>query len=466
MNKYAIVDIETDGGVKTTEISIFIFDGNEVINEFTTLINPEKNIPLYITKLTGINNRLVENAPKFYEVAKRIYEITEDCIFVAHNVNFDYGILGKEFKSLGLNFRRKKLCTVRLSRRLLPGKRSYSLGNLCASEGIVIEAGQRHRARGDAEATVTLFQKLLKIDAKDDFKVFNFFLNARSREATLPPLLPTEVFDNLPITFGVYYFLNEQKEIIYVGKANNIKQRVLSHFYDKKKREVKMCLATADIQFKEVGSELIALLLESAEIKKHFPKFNRAQRKSKESFGLFSYMDRKGIMHLAWNNLKLVKKPIIKFYSASETRFFVEKVCEKYELCPKYCNLQTNVSSCFHYQIKKCKGVCRDKEAIESYNLRVQKAIASVTYETDSFIIKESGRSKDEFAYALVLNSIYKGFGYMKTTETEPTVNEYLSRIEPQKDNRDVHRIIQGYLRKNPEKLVAIDATFDLGLFA
>jgi len=465
MKKYAIVDIETNGGDKITEISIFVFDGKEVIDEFTTLINPECSIPAFITNLTGINNAMVAHAPKFYEVAKEIYKATEDCIFVAHNVNFDYGIIGKEFKSLGLDFKRKKLCTVRLSRKLLPGKKSYSLGNLCASEGIIIPADERHRARGDAEATVTLFKKLLAIDEAQEFEVFKSFLNPRSREATLPPLLPKEVFDNLPETFGVYYFLNTNKEIIYVGKANNIKQRVLSHFYDKKKREVNMCLATADIQYKVTGSELLALLWESAEIKKHYPKFNRAQRRSKESFGLFSYTDRKGIMHLAWNNLKLIQKPIIKFYSASEARSFVEKVCETYELCPKYCNLQTNVSSCFHYQIKKCKGICRAQEDALSYNARVQKAIDSVSYQTENFIIKESGRSDSEFAFVLVLNSIYKGFGYIENSDVEPTIDEYLSQIESQKDNRDIHRILQAYIKKNADNLQPIDAVFEIGLF-
>jgi len=136
--KYAIIDIETNGGVKVTEISIFIFDGLKIINEFTSLVNPECNIPPRIVNLTGIDNHMVREAPKFHEIAKKVYEITEDCIFVAHNVNFDYGIIGKEFKELGLNYKRKKLCTVRLSRKLLPNRKSYSLGKLCISEGIPI----------------------------------------------------------------------------------------------------------------------------------------------------------------------------------------------------------------------------------------------------------------------------------------------------------------------------------------
>ena len=268
---YSVVDIETTGngpkGQKITEISIFNFDGNKIIDEFTSLVNPEQKIPHFITNLTGITEAMVRTAPKFYEIAKKVEEFTKDTIFVAHNVNFDYNIIRDEFKSLGFNFKRKKLCTVRLTRKIIPGLPSYSLGNICESEGIKIAA--RHRAKGDAEATVELFRRLIKRDT--NFTI-NSFLNPRSREATLPPLVDKQVVDNLPETHGIYYFKNQQKEVIYVGKANNIKQRVISHFYDKKKKERTMCLETADITFKETGSELIALLHESSEIKKTLSK--------------------------------------------------------------------------------------------------------------------------------------------------------------------------------------------------
>ncbi|MFC2109516.1 exonuclease domain-containing protein [Bacteroidota bacterium] len=450
--KYAIVDIETNGGIKITEISIFVFNGEKVIDEYTTLVNPESNIPSFITNLTGITNSMVKEAPKFYEIAKKVYETTEDCVFVAHNVNFDYNIISKEFKELGLDFKRKKLCTVRLSRKLLPGRKSYSLGKLCTSEGIPLVG--RHRARGDAEATTILFERLHKLD---NGTVFASFLNPRSREATLPPLLPKNVFDKLSEKEGVYYFKNENKEIIYIGKANNIKQRVLSHFYDKKKKEISMCMATADIDFTETGSELLALLLESEEIKKHFPKYNRAQRRTKESIALFSYEDRKGVIHLAWNQLKNVPNPVLKFYSAAEARTFVEKLCESHELCPKYCNLQSNVTSCFHYQIKQCKGVCREEESIESYNNRVKTVIESLQFSTENFVIKESGRTTNEFAYALILNSTYIGFGYLENTKEEIHKNTYLDAVIPKKDNKDINRILTSYLKKNASNLIALE---------
>lgn len=452
---YAVVDIETDGGEKITEISVLVFDGEKIIDEFTTLINPNTSIPFYITKLTGIDNSMVRNAPKFEEVAKKIHLITEGCVFVAHNVNFDYRIIGKEFSSLGFSFKRKKLCTVRLSRKLMPNKRSYSLGKLCFSEGIEIK--ERHRAKGDAEATVILLKKLLKLNIEHHEDVVSSFLNPRSRQATLPPLLPKQVFDGLPKTYGVYYFWNKEKEVIYVGKANNIKQRVLSHFHDKKKKEMEMCLVIANITYQETGSELLALLHESAEIKRLFPKFNRAQRISNSSYGLFSYQDRKGVIHLAWNNLKLIKKPITRFYSVTQARIFVENLCEEFELCPKYCHLQTNVSSCFHYQLKKCKGVCRDNEEINVYNQRVESAIKSISFNSKSFIIKEKGRVNGEIAFVLILDNIYQGYGYLQKERIENfDENSYMENLVPQLDNYDIRKIIFSYLRKNPSKYLEI----------
>ncbi len=444
---YSIVDIETTGngykGSKITEISIFLFDGEQVIDEYTTLVNPEATIPAFITNLTGITDAMVRTAPKFYEIARKVQEFTKDTIFVAHNVNFDYNIIQSEFKSLGFDYKRKKLCTVRLSRKIIPGLSSYSLGNICSAEGIHI--ADRHRAKGDAEATVELFRRLVQ---RDEHFIINSFLNPRSRQATLPPLLDKKVVDNLPETHGVYYFRDIHQEIIYIGKANNIKQRVISHFYDKKKKEITMCLETANITFTETGSELLALLLESAEIKKKYPKYNRAQRRANEAVGLFSYEDQKGILHLAYNRLKLVPNALMKFYSVAECRNALERICDTFELCPKYCHLQTNVNACFHYQIKKCKGICSEKEEITAYNKRVQQAIESISLNVNDLVIKEKGRTKNEIGFALILDGIYKGIGYVDSTQELQSPEDYLFFVTPQQDNRDVQRILSAYLRK------------------
>ena len=250
---------------------------------------------------------MVHNAPTIDEVSDKIIEITKDTIFVAHSVNFDYNVIKHEFKNLGIDFVRKKLCTVRLSRKLIPGYTSYSLGKLCSALDIPLT--DRHRARGDAHATVLLFKKLLQ--AKGAEKVFKSFLNSRSQEATLPPLLSREIYEGLPEVPGIYFFKNTKGVIIYIGKAINIKKRVLNHFYNKSTKEVKMCQETADISFELSGSELVALLMESDAIKQHYPNYNRAQKKRAQQYAIFSYEDRNGLMHLAHNKLKPLLTPYL-----------------------------------------------------------------------------------------------------------------------------------------------------------
>lgn len=255
---YCIIDIETTGGnpktEKITEIAILVHNGVSIVDEFATLINPERPIPAHITSLTGITNAMVANAPRFFEVARQIVEKTEGCIFVAHNAGFDYGFIKNEFKSLGYDFERQTLDTVRLSRKLMPGHKSYSLGNICRDLGIIIEG--RHRAAGDAMATVKLFELLLKISGND-------FKNANASNGNNNPML-----NKVPADTGVYYFTDSEGRLIYIGKSINIRQRVTQHMGNTGgMKAVEMRQKIADISFELTGSELIAMLLESEEIK-------------------------------------------------------------------------------------------------------------------------------------------------------------------------------------------------------
>jgi DNA polymerase-3 subunit epsilon len=442
---YTIIDVETMGqGNKITEISIFKHDGTQVVKEFTTLVNPEAYIPEYITALTGINNKMVVNAPKFSQIANTILTITDNTVFVAHNVNFDYNVIRHEFKAIGIDFRRKKLCTVRLSRQLIPGHKSYSLGKLC--NALDIEINGRHRARGDAEATVTLFEKLLNIE--DSKKVFNQFLNKSSKEATLPPHLPSAVFNNIPNEVGIYYFKNKKGKVIYVGKAKDLKKRVLGHFYNKTDKELNLCRETADIDFELSGNELIALLMEDAAIKQHFPEYNQASKRNTKIYGIFSFEDRNGLIHLAYNVVKASPKPLFTFYSISECRSFLERLCTQFELCPKYCHLQEGVTQCSHYFIKSCRGICTENEPTTLYNERVLKAIMQTRGKSENIVIKEKGRHPNEDAFVLIKNNCYLGYGFIDRNEQITTEDDLENYLIPQKDNVDVQKILRSKLQK------------------
>ncbi|MDN3493780.1 exonuclease domain-containing protein [Winogradskyella bathintestinalis] len=437
---YTIIDVETTGkGNRMTEISIFKYDGHKVIDEFTTLINPESYIPQHITALTGIDDLLVADAPLFKDVADDIINITEDSIFVAHNVNFDYRIIQGEFKRIGLDFTRKKLCTVRLSRRLIPGYRSYSLGKLC--KALDINLIDRHRARGDAEATVILFELLLKQPHSKD--VFTEFLNKNSREATLPPHLPKAVFNALPNTAGIYYFKDKKGKVIYVGKAKDIQKRVLSHFYSKTKKSQEMIRETRDIDFEVSGSEIVALLMEDAAIKHHFPFHNVVAKRTIQSYAIFSYMDRQGILHLASNKARLVPDPILTFFNQRDIRTFMEKLCEQYNLCPKYCHLQEAVSECSHYNIKNCKGICRNDESVENYNNRVLEAIHSIADHKNDVIMREKGRHSNEDAFIMIKDGEYLGYGFVNKEEQINHIDDLNAFLIPQKNSIDVQKILR-----------------------
>ncbi len=442
---YTIIDVETTGrSNRITEISIFKFDGDSVIDEFTSLVNPECLIPTHITALTGIDNGLVADAPRFEDLAEAILNFTEDSIFVAHNVNFDYNVIRGEFQRIGLDFNRRKLCTVRLSRRLLPGHRSYSLGKLCSA--LQIDLVDRHRARGDAEATVILFQLLLNQEQAPE--VFKEFLNKNSRESTLPPNLPKATFEALPNVAGIYYFKDKKGKVIYVGKAIDIKKRVLSHFYSKTDKSLDMVRETRDIDFEISGSELVALLMEDAAIKHHFPLYNRVTKRTIQSYALFSYQDRKGVLHLASNKGRLVPNPIRTFFSLRALRLYLEKICTNYNLCPKYCHLQEAVTECSHYSITNCKGICRDEESVEAYNNRVLEALHAISNQKNDLIIKEKGRYTHEEAFVMIKNGAYLGYGFIDKSESISHLDDLQAFLIPQKDNSDIQKILRPHLYK------------------
>lgn len=449
---FAIIDVETTGGGisgnKITEICIALVRNGEVIDKYTTLVNPQCRIPAYITALTGIDDRMVAAAPSFSEVADTIESFTQDAIFVAHNVSFDYNVIRNEFRDIGKIYTRKRLCTVRMSRKLIPGLTSYSLGKLCTA--IDIPHLNRHRAEGDVDATVHLFNRLYSTDI--DFTVFNSFLNPRSKQATLPPHLPSEQIHALPEQAGVYLFKDRSQKVIYVGKAINIKKRVLSHFYDKRTTEYKLGQETYTIDYEATGNELLALLVESEYIRKYYPKYNKAQKWPTTTYQIISYVNQRGIIQLALGKTKVLHDSVSTFYNRTEATEKLEEICETFKLCPRFCTLQTNVDLCSHYRIKSCEGICDESETVEDYNMKVKAAIAALQDNKRSFVIQGSGRTKDEIGFALVVGGEYKGFGFFQKEESLTEIEDYNPYLKMQMGSYHTHSIIRSFLKKNGEE--------------
>jgi DNA polymerase III subunit epsilon len=379
---YSIIDIETTGlsprNEKITEIAVFVYDGEKVVDEFSTLLNPEVSIPYRITQLTGISNKMVKDAPRFCDVAKQVVEMTEGTTLVGHNVNFDYGFIRKEFGEFGYDYRRKLMCTCKMSRKLIPGRRSYSLGKLC--QELSIENPHRHRAYGDAQATLKLFELLLKVQTNMNDISFRGLNTSLSRKK----------IEGLPPASGVYYFYNNDGEIIYIGKSKNIHDRVMSHLTSNgTKRAVEMRDQIADVGYELTGNELIALLLESNEIKKHMPRFNHALRRSSYQWGLYCEPDGNGYLNLKICKNKDDQMPLTSFSSVLSAKNNLFALVEAFQLCQKLCGLYETKGACFQYHTHQCKGACTAEELPDTYNQRVLQATAPYRSEHNSFIVRQ-----------------------------------------------------------------------------
>ncbi len=269
---YAILDIETTGGKFNeegiTEIAIYKYDGHQIVDQFVSLINPEREIQDFVVKLTGISNKMLKNAPKFYEVAKRIIEITQDCILIAHNASFDYRILGTEFKRLGYDYKRNTICTVTLSKRLIQDAPSHSLGKLCRFLGIPVT--DRHRAKGDALATVKLFKLLLDKDIdKSIVKESVLYFDKRHEKRRI-----LKILDKLPETQGIFYIHNEEGNIIFIGRGSNIKSEVNKQFLKKTSKAEKVLKRVYEVTFEETGNSLLTRLKYHLDLDRIRPKYN------------------------------------------------------------------------------------------------------------------------------------------------------------------------------------------------
>lgn len=445
-NLYAILDIETTGGQYNeegiTEIAIYKFDGHEIIDQFISLVNPEKTIQPFVVKLTGINNAMLHSAPKFYEIAKRIIEITEDCVIVAHNAQFDYRILRTEFSRLGYDFQRKNLCTVELSKKLIPEQPSYSLGKLVRALGIPM--ADRHRASGDALATVKLFKMLLAKDLEKE--IVKSFIKTEIEKGLAPKLL--DIVSGLPSTTGIYYIHKENGDLIYIGKSRNIKKRVNQHFTNNSSKSKKIQLEVFDVTYEETGSELIALLKEAEEIKVNKPKYNRALKKTIFPWSLYLEKGPNGYLSLKIQKTDARKKELVSFASHADAQSTLFKITDNYRLCQKINNLETVKTHCFPFELNQCNGACIGEESPADYNLRVQDFFENNEYQNQNMIIIDKGRNIQERSAVLIENGTFKGYAFFDLNYQVNNIEILKNIIIPMNSNRDSKNIILNYLKK------------------
>ena len=448
--EYAIVDIETTGGnashSRITEIAIVIHDGEKVVDRWETLINPQKEIPAAIFALTGITNEMVSDAPIFDLISDRVFELLSDRVFVAHNVNFDYSFVRHELERAGLKFTAKKLCTVRAARKIKPGLPSYSLGRLCSSLEIDLE--NRHRAGGDADATAILFTKLLEWDHDN---VMNVMIKKTSQDQYLPPNLPREDFDHLPEKSGVYYFYDEYKKVVYVGKALNLKKRVASHFGGHKTTPQRQHFLRDiyAITYEVCGTELMALLLECIEIKQLWPVHNKALKRFELKYGLFEYEARNGYRYLATGKLAKNQHCIETFDNIYGGINLLQELAQKFDIDQRFCKYGGMHDGVFAIQ--------EDTLAlpeVDFHNDSIQAAIDYYLNNRLSFAIIDKGRTTNERSCILVEKGQFYGMGYLDfdvVINNPFDVKEYLTRY---KTNQYCSQLVFSFAKKYPGKVL------------
>ncbi len=443
---YAILDIETTGGKYNeegiTEIAIHKFDGHEVVDQFISLVNPEKDIQPFVVKLTGINNKMLRTAPKFHEVAKRIVEITEDTVLVAHNAQFDYRILRTEFRRLGYNFERKTICTVDLSKKLIPEAESHSLGKLVRSLGIAVS--DRHRANGDALATLKLFKLLLAKDT-DKTIVQDIIRTETTGELSQRQL---DIVETLPSEIGLYYMHNKDGDILFLGKSKNIKKRVNQHFIKEGSRARKFQKETKRVTFEKTGNELVAALKEYEVLKRTKPSFAQSSAKKLFTHALYSHTNEDGFLIFKVDKIDLEKKHLITFNGFHSAENFLHRIVEEFELCLKLTGLSQSKINCSRYEGGSCAGACIKKETPKEYNARALKVSEKYSLIDKSFIMVDKGREVGEYSAILIKEGRFIGLGFYELNHQINNLHILESIITPMQADQNTRHIIESHIRK------------------
>ena len=447
--QYAIVDLETTGGKpdrdKITEIGIVLHNGREIIDTYSTLINPGVAIPPFITRITGISQEMVDDAPRFHEVAKDIILRLEHAVFVAHNARFDYHFLREAYLDLGYAFHRPFLCTVRMSRKAFPGLPSYSLENLIRHFEIPVKS--RHRALDDALATAKVLQHILEAGELTDHQAVATVSGIR-KERSMPAHLPPDLLEKIPVGCGVYYFLNDAGEVIYVGKSVHMRKRLAEHLREISRKAERLDREIASVEWEETGSELYASLLESYEIKRLQPSVNKAQRGRFTDIVLVQEMAPEGYLRLRIQKDNGSGDVVNRYTSMRSAQSALAMAAKRFGLCRHYTMEYQPGRSCFEFHVGECQGACTGREAPESYNERALLAATDIARDLQgSFYLVDDGPEEGVQAVFAITDGLFTGMGFL-SWDCGHGVSTLEASIKPYPDNPEARRIIRQFMTK------------------
>lgn len=392
MNRYsrlACLDVETTGARPThdriTEVGIVLVDDGQIVERWSTLIDPQESIPEYIQVLTGITNDMVAGAPVFADVAPDIMARLDGRVMVAHNARFDHGFLRNEFLRIGASFDVDFVCTVRLSRHLHPEHARHNLDALMQRHGL--DCNARHRALGDALVLHDVLRVF--IDSYGQEAVAQALDQQRAR-VSLPPHLDPASLDKLPERPGVYIFYGENDAPLYVGKSVNLRSRVMAHFSGdhRSNKDMQLSLQVRRIEVTETAGELGALLKEASLIKTLAPMYNRQLRKMKRVTAIRWAMDTDrppelvDLDHITPDEARYLFGVFRSLRQAKET---LRTLAQERQLCLKRLGLESGNGPCFGWQLKRCRGVCAGHESALQHDVRLRDALEPLRFRTWPF---------------------------------------------------------------------------------
>jgi DNA polymerase-3 subunit epsilon len=445
---YSIIDVETTGGrpsdSRITDISIFITDGKQILDEFSSLVNPETNIPPFISELTGITNEMVADAPTYDQIAQRVLDFTEDTIFIAHNVNFDFAMINGEFSRLDYDFQKEKLCTVRLARKYIPGHRSYGLGNICGDLNIPING--RHRARGDAEATTMLFHEIFELSAGSPSHAPEAWLKY------MPAHIPKEQVNSLPTKVGIYRLYDADNQILEVVACAKVKKEVISFLKSNSKRSKEIKAVLNRIEGEAQPSLLIAQLIALDEMEKVEPVFNSI-KKAISGYQIVNYRDLFGYI-----NLKIEKaEGVITSEKIYSTKGEANKALEKLILDQKLCAKLSGISKIDNCEKQICLGACRNTCTPDVYNLRVEISMKPSLKHPDEFMITHTSGPADIISFVKVSQGQLQGYGaYSKEDQLVHSVGELEHLMKFSSHTFEKAKAVNYFLENHKCKLIPI----------
>ncbi|MCX7737386.1 MAG: DEDD exonuclease domain-containing protein [Candidatus Kapabacteria bacterium] len=388
---FIVVDVETTGGNPINEriidIGCVTTVGGEIISTYSSLVNPHQFIPPFISKMTGISNEMVFNASEAEEVFNEVktYFKQNDAVFVAHNAQFDWAFVLNTFLRCNLEPPElKRLCTLKLSRRLLKKNLKKNVGSLANYFNITVNG--RHRALGDALATAQILIEMLDIAEREhNISTVEELLKFQNKKISNYKT-PLNVFkrledqlQNLPDEPGVYYFLDKYKNILYIGKAKSLKDRVNSYFNNEpytSRKISEMLKLSHFIVWETTGTELSALIKESSKIKEIKPPYNSLDKRDKSyPFIKITLADKFPRVELTFE----VDDDSAEYFGPFSSSIFVKEIIEsidkRFKLikCDNPLSPNIDYKNCFYYQIDRCNAPCSELITRQEYLDEVQK---------------------------------------------------------------------------------------------